>query len=188
VKGSTASIGHRLRILSLFAAAFVVGATLTFGIATLGGVVARTELSFAWRTGLASASLVALALVDLFAARRGCYCPLGWGRQTPRTLVHRYGPAAGVAAWGFDTGLAITTFRVAAITWGALVLTALGFSSWWTGPAYGAGFVVPLLTSLLTPTDAGKLEGLLRRRSVVQAISAAVLLMSGAFLLSRLIV
>jgi hypothetical protein len=180
-----------------FAAAFIMGASLIFGIASLVGTAVEVAgLPFEWRVTIAAAGLVTLALVDIFAIKKGRYCPLSWRRQTPKTLGRRYAVTAVAAAWGFDTGLAVTTFRVAALTWGALVMTGLGLSSWWVGFGYGLGFVLPLIVLLLTQTHATgsnaqkslglRVEGLLGKRTLVQFGSAFMLFIAGAVLLIRL--
>lgn len=99
--------------------------------------------------------------------------------------------------WGFDTGLVVTTIRVAAVSWGALYLAALGLSPRWTGFAYGVGFALPFLILLVrpqlgraaraaTPADPG-LETMLRMRSLIQGFSAVLLIASGGVLFSRFV-
>jgi hypothetical protein len=88
--------------------------------------------------------------------------------------------------WGLDTGLVITTFRVAAVTWGALYLAALGLSSPWAGVAYAGAFLLPFIALVVRPRlgraakaenaiDPG-LEAMLRMRSGVQGVSAVLLM------------
>lgn len=97
------------------------------------------------------------------------------------------------SVWGFDTGLAVTTFRVAAATWGAIMLTVLGLSGWQTGIAYGIAFAIPItilmwthkagrMAVTLEPGDPG-LGELLAMRPAWQAKSA-VLLAAGAVVLA----
>ena len=92
--------------------------------------------------------------------------------------------------WGFDTGLAITTIRVAAATWGAILLTLLCLSGWQTGIAYGLAFTIPITILMWThragrcsqePGDGG-LRELLDKRPVWQTISAAILIAGGIML------
>jgi hypothetical protein len=67
-----------------------------------------------------------------------------WRRQTPRHhFVHR-GPARGAFAWGLDTGLVFTTFRVTSLSWAGLLLTVAGVLPLWSGALYAIGFLVPL--------------------------------------------
>lgn len=195
MKGPSRSTALRIRVVTIFAAAFTAGSLVIFGTAYLVGAAAFRVVSLPseWRVSCAAVILIALAFVDLLTIKKGRYCLLGWRRQTPKTLGRRYAVLTVVAAWGFDTGLAVTTFRVAAITWGALVMAGLGLSSWLIGFGYGLGFLLPLLISILTqPSDAGsgsqssvglRLQGLLGKRVVVQCVSAVVLFVAGAILL-----
>jgi hypothetical protein len=167
VKAPSSRVGPKVLAMTLFALAFIAGASVVFGLAALAGAATRFGLSLEWRLRIAAVSLIALGLIDVVALRRGTYCPIGLKRQTPKSLLHRFGGASVFAVWGFDTGLAVTTFRVAAVTWGALLLTALGFASWWMGLSYGAAFVVPLLVLLVLPADVRTLEARLSRRPIV---------------------
>jgi hypothetical protein len=155
------------------------------------------HLPVPWRLALAGAGLLSLAAADLRSISRSTYCPIGRRRQTPRALLRRYHMLAVATLWGLDTGLVVTTFRVAAVSWGALYLAALGLSPRWTGLAYGAGFAAPLLLLLFrprlglaaraaAPADPG-LEAMLGMRSVAQGCSAALLVASGGVLLARLV-
>lgn len=178
--------------------AFVSGATTLFALAhLLGRVLGVADLPVDWRASLGAAGLLALAAIDVAATRRSTYCPLGWRRQTPRSLMRRRSVTFVAAAWGFDTGLAVTTVRVAAITWGAILLVGLGLSAWFTGVGYGLGFAIPFLVLLWThragrlaktssPVDPG-LESMLARRKAVQASSAALLATGGAILAAAIV-
>lgn len=182
----------------MFAAAFVVAAGATFALASAAATaVGVTRLPIGWRVGLAGAGLLLMAAVDLRAMARSGYCPIGWRRQTPRILLRRYHLLAVATLWGFDTGLVVTTIRVAAVSWGALALAALGLAPRWTGLAYGAGFALPFLVLLVrprlgraagggAPEDPG-LEAMLRIRSPMQALSAGLLVASGGILLSGVV-
>jgi hypothetical protein len=130
--------------------------------------------------------------MDVWASNNRAYCPVGLRRQTPRGLKYRHSMMMVASIWGFDTGLAITTFRVAAATWGAILLTVLGFSGWQTGIAYGIAFTIPLtvlmwthrsgrLANTQTPGDPG-LGELLGLSRTWQAKSA-LLLIAGAVIL-----
>jgi hypothetical protein len=197
VKGASVSIAQRTFVLVVFAGAFISAAVLVFGFASLADVMLLTAgLSLKWKVGLAGLGLVALTLVDVLAIRKNRYCPLGLRRQTPKALMRQHSPATVAMIWGFDTGLAVTTFRVAAITWGALLMAALGLSPWWVGLGYGVGFVLPFVILLLTSTSnsrsnaqaafGSKLEGLLKKRALLQSVSAAVLLTAAVVFLIRL--
>jgi hypothetical protein len=186
VKGHRSGAGRKIRLMTLFASAFVAGALVIFGVASfLGALVGISRIPDHWRLVSGAVGLLALAVVDVIAVQRLSWCPLGWRRQTPKALVHHYAVPAVLAAWGFDTGLAVTTFRVAALTWGALILTLLGFSSWQSGLAYGGGFVVPMLCILQFSPKTERFEALLLARPVVQSISALMLGGSAALLLTQ---
>lgn len=185
MKGSSRT-GRRIAVIALFAGAFVTAAVIVFGAAAAVGSVARAQVGVGWRVTLAGGLLITFALLDVFGIRRKSYCSLGWKRQTPRMWTYRHG-ALGIVAWGFDTGLAVTTFRVAATTWGALSLAALGFSSPWGGIAYGCGFIVPMAFLLAVSLDIPRLQWLSLQRPVVQGVSALFLAAIAAVFLTQLV-
>ena len=97
------------------------------------------------------------------------------------------------SVWGFDTGLLVTTFRVAAVSWAALFLAGLGLVPTWTGVSYGLGFTLPFLLLISrprlgrpAPADPG-LESILRKRPAIQALSALLLVASAAILIGSAI-
>lgn len=197
MKGSSVSIAQRTFVLVVFVGAFISAAVLIFAFASLAGVMLHTAgFPLTWKLGLTGLGLVALTLVDVLAIRKNRYCPLGLRRQTPKALMRRHSPATVAMIWGFDTGLAVTTFRVAAITWGALLMAALGLSPWWVGLGYGVGFVLPFVILLLTGTSnsrseaqaafGSKLEELLKKRALLQSMSATMLLTAALLFLIRL--
>lgn len=193
MKGSS-SIALRIQVTVVFGLAFIFGAVVIFGFTSLIGVAIQAMgMPLEWRAIFAAVGLIALSLIDLFAIKKKWYCPLGMHRQTPKSLIRKY-PATTVAAvWGFDTGLAVTTFRVAAISWGALVMVSLGLSPWWIGFGYGIGFILPLIIIMWTLTPDTESEGqdafvswlerLLEKCSFVQLGSAMLLLIAGTVLL-----
>jgi hypothetical protein len=195
VQGSSRKRALRLKVGTAFGATFLLGAVSVFAVAFfLGASLQVGNVSIAWRQGVAALGLVGLACLDIVAVSRGRYCPIGLRRQTPKRLMYRYSPVTVAAAWGFDAGLAVTTFRVAAISWGALGLAFLGLSKWYVGIGYGLGFALPLTVLIWThrvgrasvsntPADPG-LESLLSRRPIVQLGSAVLLGAAGAVLLS----
>lgn len=178
--------------------AFIAGATAVFALAyLLGSVLGVAGLPVHWRVGLGAAGLLMLAAVDVRASRKSTYCPLGWFRQTPKSLMYRRSVTIVAAVWGFDTGLAVTTVRVAAMTWGAILLVGLGLSAWFTGIGYGLGFALPFLALLWThrvgrlartpgPVDPG-LKSMLAKRKAIQTFSAALLTAGGAILISLIV-
>lgn len=198
MQGSSRSLSVRLRVAGALAGGFLAGAITVFAVAFwLGQGLGLAALPVATRRGVAIGALLLLASLDVLALRRGTYCPVGWRRQTPRALMYRRGPAVVAAWWGLDTGLAVTTIRVAALTWGAMLLTLLGLAPWWLGIAYGLGFVLPVMALLWAPrlgraavsrkpTDPG-LETLLQRRPWVQLASLVLLATGGTALLLELL-
>jgi len=127
------------------ASAFIVyGATFWLGLTILGGWQRSQSIWFA-----AAATLAACCLLD--AGAFGLRVPM-WHRQTPRHVFFLFGPAKGALFWGLDAGLVFTTFRVTSLSWAALGVTLLGLTPWWSGLAYGLGFVVPVAAmTLLVP-------------------------------------
>jgi hypothetical protein len=179
--------------------AFVASATAVFALAyLLGRALGVANLPVDWRIGFGAVGLLALAAIDLRAIRSSTYCRLGWLRQTPKSLIRRRSVMTVAAVWGLDTGLALTTVRVAAVTWGAFLLAGLGLSAWFTGIGYGLGFALPFLVLLWThrsgrlasapgPVDPG-LETMLAKRKAMQAFSAVLLTAAGAILISSIVV
>ena len=199
VQGSSRSLTLRFKVATLFGGAFIAGSTAVFALAFLLGAVSRvSDLPVAWLQSIAVVGLVVLASTDVVARKKASYCPIGWRRQTPKTLMHRHSVTRVAAVWGLDTGLVFTTFRVAAMTWGAFLFAFLGLSKWWIGIGYGVGFVIPLMVLLWThrvgrssasktPSDPG-LETLLGKRAAAQLASAVLLTTGGAILLAELLV
>ena len=185
----------RITVAAAFSAAFVAGSLLIFWlIASTGELFGIANVPLRWRIVVAAAVLILLAAADIFAVAKATYCPITWRRQTPRSLLRRSDMRVVALLWGFDTGLLVTTFRVAAVGWGALFLSALGFTRGWTGIAYGLGFTIPFLLLLLRP-ELGRasradvpenpgLESMLRRRPLLQGASAVMLTASGVILLA----
>src|SRR5262245_55669558 len=107
---------------------------MAFALAhAIGAVLQVSQLPVTSRLGVAGVVLLALAVADVRSIRHKTYCPLSWRRQTPRALMRKYPPRLVALLWGLDTGVAVSTFRVSAATWGALVLAFLGFGTWWMG-------------------------------------------------------
>lgn len=185
MQGPSRSITLRLSVVAIFLMTFVCAASMVFGLLSLAGHGPIAEaMPLTWRIRLAAATLGALTIFDLVAIRRNHFCPLTPRRQTPAVLIYRGTVPAAAAVWGFDTGLMVTTFRVAATSWGALVLALLGLASWWwSALAYAAAFTVPLsLMMLFQPVEEMDLLTPLRRRA--QALSAVLLVASSALLVT----
>jgi hypothetical protein len=189
----------RARWAAVFVGSFIAGAVITFGVASAGAAaVESTSVPVHWRLVIAGSGLLLLVAVDLYASAKATHCPIGWSRQTPRKLLRGHPIGIVAAVWGFDTGLVVTTIRIAAVSWGALLLTALGFAPWWAGLGYGLGFTMPFLFLLFRselgrrsrqagPADPG-LERMLGTRASIQVVSAALLFASAAILIGRVLV
>jgi hypothetical protein len=184
----------RIAVAISFAIAFVAGAALMFGLVAFAGeLLGLATLPLHVRATIAAAVLIVLAAIDLVAISKSTYCPIGWRRQTPRVLLRRYDLRVAALLWGFDTGLLVTTFRVAAVSWGALLLTALGLARAWTGISYGLGFAIPFLFLVFRPRlgrasrsaapEEPGLAAMLGRRPLLQWTSAALLSASGVLIL-----
>lgn len=196
MKGTSRSIVFRILVTGIFSFAFILGAVIIFGLASLIGIVfGIASLPFSLRVSLAVFLLIGFAFVDLISIKNKRYCHIGLRRQTPKTLIHRYKITTVAAIWGLDTGLAITTFRVAAITWGALLMTGLELSSWWIGFGYGVGFTLPLSIQFLlfNPNSkfrkslSSRLEELIAKRSFIQFGSATILFLAALVLSLKLL-
>ena len=177
-----------LRVSAAFGVAFVVGAIVTFGVFSMAGAaVGVDELSMQWRLGIAAAGLAVFAFCDFVAIRKRSWCPLSWRRQTPHAPRFRYGITTTAAVWGFDTGLTVTTYRVAALTWATLLLTFLGLASWQVGFVYALAFAIPIVT-IFNGRPASRpitsVVGLLHKKSMLQRISSITLLTAAALFLT----
>jgi hypothetical protein len=166
-----------------FAVAFVSAATVVFAVASFAGATVGWLVPTPWRVYAGAASLLILALVDVSSLHARSYCLIGARRQARQSLILTYSVPVVAAVWGFDTGLAVTTYRVSAMTWAAFALALLGFAPWWIGIAYGVALATPMLLLMFITTSAERLQHELRRRSLIQTTSAIVLATAGTFLL-----
>jgi len=194
VQGALPRRRWRLQITALFVAAFLAGAALTFFLVFLLGVTVQVQqLPLSLRRGVVAAGLLTLASMDVWARSRRTYCPMRLHRQTPRRLRWQHSMFVVASIWGFDTGLAITTIRVTAATWGAILLTLLGLSGWQTGIAYGLAFTIPItilmwthragrITDAQKPVDVGLTD--LLNKSVAWQTNSAAILIAGSLMLA----
>lgn len=185
VQGSS-SLRSRIALATLFTVAFLTGAVAVFMSAWyLGTLVQISDVPVELRREIAGFGLIVLAMVDLGSAKMRSCCPISLSRQTPKNAIYKYPPLLTAVIWGFDTGLAVTTFRVAASIWGAFLLVLLGMSGSLVGFAYGIGFVLPLMTVAWTThtVEWPLINRLLNLRPVAQLGSAAVLAIGGLTLL-----
>lgn len=190
VEGATSVYRPRRSPVILLAIGFNVSATATFAAAHSLNRSLVVDLVTGWtRYGLASAICAVLFAVDfLIIVRGGRRCSIGAQRQTPKSLIRQFGTRVGPLMWGLDTGLAVTTIRMASVTWAALALALLGLVPWWFGLTYGLSFSVPLIVAVLVPrwrAGAGPAHDpqwiprqLMRRQRVVQTACTALLLVA----------
>jgi hypothetical protein len=188
------SLRPQLGLVARFAVAFAVASFTVFALAGLVGTAAVSLLPLTVQMASMCAVLLLALALDGYSLRRKTWCPVTLRRQTPKDIEYRLGPRAAAVAWGLDTGLVFTTYRMSSISWALLVLGLLGVAPWWVGAGYAAGFLVPLTLGLLlfrVPLDSERgnvLGHLLARRTAVarQACVAALavaVLASSAMLL-----
>jgi hypothetical protein len=174
-----------LAVTASFALAFISGALVTFSVASGIGLAVKAVVPASTLVVASVLILIGLAGLDVFSLRRGSYCKFGFIRQTPQRIQYRQTIISTAIAWGFDTGLAVTTVRVTASTWAALALCTLGFASPLAGIAYGVSFALPVALLLWNPrigaaatADTAGDPGLVRQlrfRPVAQLISTVAL-------------
>jgi hypothetical protein len=133
-----------MRLMGLFAGAFTVSSLVVFGIADAIGQVAVRAVPLAVRVAGVLVALLASMAIDIYTMVRNTWCPGTPRRQTPKMIYYRHGAHRAALAWGLDTGLVLTTYRVSSMSWALLLLGLIGVTPWWIGLAYAAGFVVPL--------------------------------------------
>jgi hypothetical protein len=138
--------------LASMSAGFTVSAVMAIGaVHVAGAAFGLTVVPVHARIWFALPLCAALCLIDIAALRSRSLCKMTMRRQTPKNLIFRYGDRVGPLIWGLDTGLAVTTFRVAGATWAVLVLSLLNLVPWWLGLVYAAGFCIPVTVATIGP-------------------------------------
>lgn len=171
--------------MTRFAVAFAVSSFLMFATVGAIGQAARQVTPSVVVTVALLAILSAALLLDLHSLRRKTWCPVTARRQTPKMILYRIGDRRAALAWGADTGLVFTTYRMSSISWAVLVAALLGIAPWWVGLGYAAGFLVPLmlgcsLGSRWFGDGAGLAIALTRRGTVARATCVLALLFATA--------
>jgi hypothetical protein len=140
------------------------------------------------RAWIAIVVLLSALALDLYSLLRRTWCPVTVRRQTPKHILLRFGARRAAIAWGLDTGLVFTTYRMSSISWALLVLDVVGVAPWWLGVGYAAGFLVPLVLgcSILRlradPDDAtGLAIALGRHTQIARGFCVATLVVALAF-------
>jgi hypothetical protein len=133
------------RFVVILAAAHVVTAGLVVFVVSqaapaLGAFVPRRITLLA----LVVASAVGIVVDSRAASLR--HWTLSMARQTPKRLQF-LGEHAWITpyAWGVDTGLVVTTYRVSFCSWLLLLLALTGVVPLWAGLISGLAFAIPLL-------------------------------------------
>ena len=132
-------------LMARFAAAFVASSFIVFAILGAIGRPARLALPSTAQVVILFAVLSVAVLLDAYSLRRKTWCPITARRQTPKMIYYNFSPQRAALAWGADTGLVFTTYRVSSISWALLLLDLLGIAPWWVGLGYSAGFLVPMV-------------------------------------------
>jgi hypothetical protein len=180
--------------MARFAAAFTASALVVFGIGSaMGAGIGRLLSAHVQIAATLAALIVALAL-DAYSLAHRTWCPVTVRRQTPKRILLRYGDRRAALAWGLDTGLVFTTYRMSSISWALLLLAVLGIAPWWAALGYAAGFLIPLLfgCSVLRlradPTDAsGLARAMSRYPQAARAACVAVIALAAVFAAGRLV-
>ncbi len=133
----------------LLGGGFIAGAVAIYALVWVVG----DNLIGSLHVGALTAWVGAAAMAAFLAIDLGIFglsTPM-WRRQTPRHWYPRFGADAAGLLWGLDAGLVATTIRVTSLSWAGLSIVLLGLTPWWSGLAYGLGFVLPLAISLVVP-------------------------------------
>jgi hypothetical protein len=165
-----------------FAVAFTASSFAVFGFAGAIGLTAARVMPVAAKDTAACAALSVALVIDAYSLWRKRWCPVTLRRQTPKDILNRLGARRAAIAWGLDTGLVFTTYRVSFLSWALLGLAVLGVTPWWAGLGYAAGFLMPLLIGCslgpVMPGDDGTIAVahlLTARSSVARTVCVASL-------------
>ena len=146
MQGTTSEVRARgSRFILALVAAHVAAATfVVFAVAQLAPMVSGLLPKYAIAASLVTAVTLGV-VVDVRAISKRWYS-VGVPRQTPKTLLS-IGEHAWVTpwAWGIDTGLISTTYRVSFCSWLLVLLALVGIAPSWAGLVYGLSFAIPLL-------------------------------------------
>ena len=131
--------------MARFAVAFIMSSFAVFALAGALGALTSRALPAAPRLAAVCVVLGAALALDGYSLQRKTWCPVTARRQTPKSIQYQYGMRRATVAWGLDTGLVFTTYRMSSISWALLTLGLLGTTPWWAGLGYAAGFLIPLV-------------------------------------------
>lgn len=169
--------------MARFAVMFTISSFLVFAVPGAIGQAAKRALPSPAQVAVLFAALSAAMLLDAYSLRRKTWCPITPRRQTPKMIYYNFGAQRAALAWGADTGLVFTTYRMSSISWALLLLALLGIAPWWVGIGYAAGFLVPLVLGCSVGSrwfgDAtGLAEALTRRESIARVTCVAGLVLA----------
>jgi hypothetical protein len=170
--GAKPGLTLRGKMLGPLALGFTFSAITVFALMSVaGGLVGGSSYL---SQGIVAIVLVLCAIIDLAYPR---VRPTLMYRQTPRSLAGRVSLPVTGALWGLDTGTVVSTFRVSAASWGALIVTFGGWGPWWAGSVYAVAFCGPLILLIGTyPASGGEGRGWRERstESLVRALGRPV--------------
>ena len=151
VQGVSKEQVNRRPLLAL-AGGFIVSAVLIYAVLWITGLaLGLPHLSVGVRLLVASGVILIGAAAD---SGRFPLRGLSWQRQTPRIAWVMFGPTRAALLWGFDAGLAFTTYRITSLTWVGFGAALLHLAPWWSGLMYGAAFIIPTASDILRPAGA----------------------------------
>lgn len=133
----------------LYAVGFTTSSVFFFAIASVAGFVVASLWPAEGRLRFFGVACLSLAVVDLLRMLRGAYGSFGLMRQTPRSWGTA--SAGGVALWGLDTGLVVTTVRATCLPFLGVVGVISGFGAPWFGLFYALGYLAALIWSCARP-------------------------------------
>jgi hypothetical protein len=170
-------------LMARFAVMFAISSFLVFAITGAIGQVAKRSLPSPAQVTVLFAALSAAILLDAYSLRRKTWCPITPRRQTPKMIFYNFGAQRAALAWGADTGLVFTTYRMSSISWALLLLDLLGIAPWWVGLGYSAGFLVPLVLGCSVGSrwfgdETGLAKALTHRESFARATCVASLVLA----------
>lgn len=181
-----------LGLLGRFAAGFAGSSFVVLALLSAIGSAVGTALSSRAQLVVTMVIVLTALSLDAYSLARRTWCPLTLRRQTPQKILYEHGARRAAVAWGLDTGLLFTTYRMSSIGWALFALALIGVVPWWIGIAYAAGFLVPLVlgcsVSSIWSGDAGTVvlaralapRAWIARTLCVAALTVASVVVGGA--------
>ena len=151
--GQGQAIRDHLGLLGRFAVAFAFSSFAVFGVAGAVGVAASRALTQAGELAIVAIVLAVALALDAYSLRRKTWCPVTLRRQTPKTVLYDFGPRRAAVAWGLDTGLVFTTYRMSLHQLGAACPRRAGRRTLVDGPGLCGGIPHPTGHWMLARAD-----------------------------------